>query len=199
MSLLLSALLAAAAAAAPAPAALPKDTLEMVEAFIKAPTASLPPEHIDEFLAVDPEAVPKKLRTQFRAKCEELRALKKINDGKRKAPLRRLGNDTQAQCEAPREPEVLPFMKQMGFVEVDETEEEKLERETNCTMCEMQVEFSLVVVKQKKQSKNPKEPPRFHYLYHSNDPVWVLIETMRQGKKPGGTNFFGINMTPKCR
>lgn len=197
MTALLAAFLAAGALAAPAPA--DKDTLAMVEAFIKAPTASLPPEHIDRFLAVDAESLPKKIQTQFRAKVEELRALKKIADGKRKAPLRRLGNDSQAQCEAPREPGVLPFMKQMGFVEIDETEEEKLEREVNCTMCEMQVEFSLVVVKQKKQSKNPKEPPRFHYLYHSNDPVWVLIQTYRDGKKPGGTNFFGINMTPKCR
>jgi len=85
--------------AAEAPAA-DKDTLEMVEAFLKAETEALPVEHVPAFMAVDPGSLPVRLRDRFLAKREELRALQRVSKAKSKAGLRRLGKkEDEAACD----------------------------------------------------------------------------------------------------
>jgi hypothetical protein len=86
--------------AAASASSLDTDTLAMVKAFLKLPTAQLPPEHIPKFLAVDPAALPKELRQNFLAKRIELFTLKKITDDKKKGGVRM----PEADCSIPKSP-----------------------------------------------------------------------------------------------
>ena len=196
MSALLAAVLAASVLAADAPKA-SKDTIKMVEFFLKAATGDLPPDHIEEFLSVDPATLPAKLQVPFSAKKAELTALKKISDGKKKPPLRRLGNDAQAKCTDPLESKAAAILHSMHFEEVTEPEQDYLMHETNCQLCEMQEEFSLTLVK--REAKKKGDRPGLRFFYSDGDPIMTLIANYRAGQKSTGTNFFGIALTPKCR
>src|SRR5437879_4474794 len=65
-----------------------KDKADMVKYFLKTPVEDLPSNHIDEFLAIDPESLPKKLREKYRGKRLELYTLKRLAASKKKASLR---------------------------------------------------------------------------------------------------------------
>ena len=75
-----------------APAKAGKDTIRLVEYFLSVDTTDLPPEAIPQFMAVDTNTLPARLRDPYRAKRAELSSLRKITQGKTKPPLRRLGN-----------------------------------------------------------------------------------------------------------
>src|SRR5437762_2883744 len=93
----LAAWLAGACAAETAPAS--TEDVKLVEAFLKTPTAELPPAAVDHFVAIEPEALPKKLRQRYKAKRLELYTLRQLAQGKKKGTLR----TPEDGCQIPRE------------------------------------------------------------------------------------------------
>ncbi|MFC1679405.1 hypothetical protein ACFL2T_04270 [Elusimicrobiota bacterium] len=181
-------------------AAASKDTVAMVEFFIKADTASLPPEIVPEFMEVDPKTLPRRLQDKCRAKQAEFSALQRVAAGKMKPPLRRLGVKEEAKCDMREESAYyVKTLKSMGFAEITSDEEGYLMEKTKCTECELQEEFSLMIVLV--PSKKKKELPTRHLLLQGTDPLWALVGRYRQGKTGNttGTAFFGIGMHPACR
>lgn len=196
---LLCLLLAGSAWAAPKAAAKadPAAT-KFVEYFLETPTADLPPEQVPDFLAVEPKALPAKLRDRFEAKRLELLALKKNADGKYKPPMRLLGKEGVGEnCAAPREMQSISLLLQTGFERISQEEEEWLMRETRCTECELRTEFSLTLVATPPKKKDAKR--ELHYLLHGMDPIMTLIGKFRSGDRSSSTAFFGIGTGPKCR
>lgn len=172
-------------------------TVKMVRFFVDTATTDLPPEAVPDFLAVDAKTLPAKLREPYEAKKTELLALKKVADGRKKPPLRRLGMDAPP-CEPPKRAPNLRLYFHLGFTEVDDEELRHLMSDTSCTECELQAESSLTVVLTPPAKKGGQEVR--HSLFLEEDPMMVLIGGYRAGRKSSsGTNFFGINMTPKCR
>ncbi|HVE11821.1 MAG TPA: hypothetical protein VNI01_00385 [Elusimicrobiota bacterium] len=201
---LLAALLAVspARAAEPKPAAakssLDPDSLKLVQYVLRTPTGELAPETIPPFMALDPSAVPNDLKAKVLAKREELLALQKIAGGKKKAPLRRIGNDAKAKCSQEDATDAkIKIMRMAGFSLIEEHELMELMNKTNCSECELQEEFTLQVEKLPPKEKGGK--PRVAYLLHESDPIFAVIATIRQGGAGTGTNFFGVGGGPKCR
>jgi hypothetical protein len=175
------------------------DTVRLVEHFLGVPTIELPPEGVPEFLEIDAKTLPKKLRTPYQAKKEELLALKKIVDGKKKGTVRRQGMDPIGKCEFENTDETGMAMYSMaGYGSISEEEEGHLIKKTGCTECELADEFSLKLLSVKSKVKGKK--PKAVYLLHGKDPLWVFVDLYRQGSEaPQGTNFFGVSSNPKCR
>lgn len=178
-----------------------KDTIELVETFLKLDTAVLPAEAIPEFMEVDRSTLPSKLRDPYQAKRIELLALRKIAEGKRKPLVRRIAfEDKPAVCEAEKgTPLLLKSLKRMGFMQLTEDEVMFLQRKTKCSECELQEEFTLMVV-MIPGDKKKKKPAERHYLISGNDPLTAYIAVYRSGRENTiGTAFFGIGMKPVCR
>ncbi|MFA6030025.1 MAG: hypothetical protein WC969_09240 [Elusimicrobiota bacterium] len=174
------------------------DTVKMVEYFLKAQTADLPAEKVPDFLAVDPASLPAKLQPGWAAKRQELLALKKVAEGTRKPPIRRM-NAPPAQCEAMRgDPRMLKALKEVsGFGEITDDELAFVMEKTKCSDCELQEEFTLIVFL---LDKGPKKKPERILLMHQNDICMAIIARYRAGKKGNlqGSEFFSIGMAPAC-
>ncbi|MEK7657300.1 MAG: hypothetical protein AAB412_06050 [Elusimicrobiota bacterium] len=175
------------------------DTVRLVEHFLGVPTIELPPEGVPEFLEIDAKTLPKKLRTPYQAKKEELLALKKIVDGKKKGTVRRQGVEPIGKCDFENTDEAgLGMYSLAGYGPITEEEEAYLMKKTGCTECELADEFSLKLMSVKSKVKGKK--PRTVYLLHGKDPLQVFVGLYRQGAEaPEGTNFFGVSPNPKCR
>ena len=171
-------------------------TVNMVKFFLKTATAELPAQAIPDFLAVDAKTLPSKLRAPYRGKREELLALKKIADGRNSGLFRRMGKTDDPACEdLPLEQAVI--LAKAGFMEIDAQAVPFVMKETECSECELQYEFTMrrVLVPAKKNGAKPG----FRYFLHEKDPLHVLIGVYQNGGKSAfGTNFFGGGH-PKCR
>jgi hypothetical protein len=191
--LLSAALLSGAAAAAPADA----DTVKMVEFFIKAPVESLPAEHVDEFLAVDPDSLSKTLRTKFKAKRLELYTLKVLAHRKKYGTI----ISAEENCEVPHEAKSgeIDLLKRVGYQEITEDEEQWVQRKTKCSERKMLCEFTLQIVDDSGGPKNKKRVRRRYFLYCKNacDPLYVLIGAHRAQADGKQTDFFGVG-SPVC-
>ena len=162
------------------------DTLAMDKRFLKVPTQNLPPEHIQRFLDVDPKALPKKLRSAYRAKKIELYALKKVAKGKKKGTVRLIGDEcAMVQGAAGQSAKILMMA---GFVEITEDEEAWVMHRTNCTERDLLCEFSLQIVVEHHQRR---------LFLHQNDPLNALIGQYREQGDVKQTNFFGVG-GPTC-
>jgi len=193
---LILALLALAAPARCAGADADKATVEMVRAFIKLPIDQLPAEHIDEFVALDPEALPKKLRRGFKARRLELYALKNLAHRKKTGTIIS-GDDA---CAVPHEAKSgeLGLLAQVGYQEITEDEKMWLEKKTKCTERDMLCEFTLQVVDEPGTKK--KKPERRYFLYCKGaacDALFVLVGAHRAQVEGKQTDFFGAG-SPVC-
>jgi len=189
--LLMLSLPAALRAADPPPAAaLDADTLAMVKTFLKLPTEKLPAAHVGRFLGVDPGALPEKLRKPFLAKRLELYTLKQIADGKKRGTVRM----PEEKCSAPimAQGNSAGILLSAGFVEIYDDEEKFVMDKTNCTENDLQCEFTLQIVIEKKGNKT------FRRLFlHERDPIMAIVGQYRDAGKTKQTNFFGIGF-PAC-
>lgn len=170
---------------------------KLVELFLKTPTGQLPPERVPEFLAVDPNVLPAKLRDGYKAKRMELLALKSIADGKYKPPVRMLGKEGLGTCDPPDEMTTVVPLLQTGFEELTEDEENRLLEDTGCTECELRTEFSMKLVVTPPVKKGGKK--RLHYLLMAADPLMAYVGAIRQGRSARTSSFFGIGGSVKCR
>ena len=169
-----------------------KDTVKMVEYFLKAPVSDLPAGHIDEFLNIDPETLPKKLRERFKGKRLELYTLRRLSASKKKGTYR----TPEPDCEAPKEGKSndVGALKMAGYVELFEEDLICIEKETHCTPHDLMCEFTLQIFV---EVKGKKKLSRF--FMHENDVMMGVVAGCR-GKSGAGqqTNFFGV-MKPLCQ
>ena len=189
-ALILALLLGAPALAASAT----KDQVDMVQAFLKLPVDQTPPDHIDEFLAVDPAGLPKKLLTPFKARRLELYTLKQLHKRKKYGTI--ISSDDA--CAVPHEAKSgeVGLLLIVGYQEIDEDEKKWVEDKTKCTERDMLCEFTLQVVDEKVK----KKVVRHYYLYCKGaacDPLMVLIGAHRSRADGKQTNFFGSG-SPVC-
>ena len=176
------------------------ETLRLVELFVSAPTSDLPPEKVPDFLAVDPQTLPAKLRTPWLAKREELLALKKISDGTRKPPIRRIDVPPPAarDCLPLEGPAADAVLRSAGYSDVKEEEVQFIMEQTKCSECELMVEFTLEKALKPMQGKKREPTAKTFYFLHPKDPLWTLVGAYRAGNRnPFGTAFFGIGH-PHC-
>ncbi len=172
--------------AADAPAVVDKDTLAMVQAFLKVPTQNLPAEHVEQFLAVDPDSLPKKLRTPFRAKRLELYTFKQMADGKRKGDVRM----PEKECGIPADAKSnsAKILMLAGYAEISEAEEKFVTDETHCSERALMCEFSLQIVVEKVGRKGAAYRRLF---LHTKDPLFGLVGQYRDVGRVRQTHFFG--------
>ncbi|MBI3548766.1 MAG: hypothetical protein HY078_07000 [Elusimicrobia bacterium] len=182
---------------APAPAG--EDTIKMVKFFTSHPVSELPSTAVPAFLDVDALSLPKGLRDKFTARREELLAMKSELEGKSKPLIRRMGVEPppKDKCKPLEGSTILAALAWAKFKPITTDEKEFLESETNCSECELVVEFSL------RKVVNPKPKGKrdvMLYFLHEKDSLWTLVEVFRTGRKsPRGTEFFGMSIQSKCK
>lgn len=175
-----------------------KETVALVELFLKTPTGDLPIDKIPEFIGIDHKTLPKKLQKRFLTKREELLALKRVADGRKAPYFRRMGKDAAACGKPWDDPNAAFILKEAGYQEIQETDVAQLMRQTKCTECELEVEFTLKRALIEKKSGKGKPTGRVQYFLHARDPLMAILGALRAGKSPFGTNFFGTG-NPSCR
>jgi len=177
-----------------APARADDDDPQFVEAFLKVEISRLPPEQIDRFVALDPAALPAKLREPFKARRLELRSLRDVAAGKKKGMWRM----PDAKCEVPHDSDAgeLTVVQRAGYVEITEEEKEWVSEKTKCTERDMLCEFTLKELDFKTKDKKTK---RRYFLYcrASCDPLMVLIGNYRSKVDDSQSHFFGL-AGPTC-
>lgn len=194
----MTALILAALLSAPVLAQTDDGTAKMVEYFVKTPIADLPAEHIDEFLAVDAQTLPKKLREPFKARKLELMTLKQLSRVKKKGIL--IAADDQ--CEIPHEEKTgeIALLQRVGYQEATEDEKEWVEKKTKCNERNMLCDFTLQIVDQNAGPKRKKRVKRRYFFYckaAACDPLYVLIGVYRARIEGKNTQFFGSG-GPSC-
>jgi hypothetical protein len=183
--------LAADDAKAPAPA--DADTVKMVEFFIKAPVSDLPADHIQDFMDVNPDSLPKKLVEPFKGKRLELYTLKQEAAGKKRGVYRMPEKDCEITKDAKSDD--LAALKIAGYQEITDDEEKCVEEHTKCTEHDMLCEFSLQIAVETVVKKNKKTRIR-HLFLHQNDVLMAVVAECR-ADVGAATNFFGT-MKPAC-
>lgn len=185
-------------AAAP-PKTADKSTVHFVEVFLGTPTTNLTPDSVVFFMSLDIKTLPNRLQEPSRARRSELLALKKISDGKKKPPIRRLGLDAP-RCEDPMEgtPRLLKALELAGFVEVKEEDVKAAQEETHCSECELETEFTLIRVSMdEKVGKTTRK--KIHFFFYGGDPIFIFIRAHQSGQPvTTGTAFFGSGTHGNC-
>lgn len=196
---LLAALLLGVLPAMAAPAKAKKadpDTLRLVKLFIEVPTGELPVEAIEQFLTVDSDTLPIKLKKPFQAKKLELMTLKHMADTQKGGNARTYSGD----CAPPpgsKEAD-LSILRFGGFwSEITEEEEQFLLKRTDCTEQELLCEFSLQIALGKPPKKGGKR--KRHYFLHPKDPLMAYVGEYRAGVELQPTRFFGSGGSITCR
>lgn len=170
--------------------------VNFVKLFLKTPTEELPPERIPEFIKIKADSLPAKLRVPYLAKKEELLALKKMVESRKRPPVRRAGEgEPPPNSCLPDPPRYLTVLPTAGFAQITDDEEKYLQEKVKCTECELIVEFTLRKVEKPKRGRGKSG---FVYFLHEKDPLNALVGGYRAGiKNPFGTNFFGTG-NPTC-
>ena len=155
-----------------------KTTVELVEYFLKVPTAEANPALIEPFLAVNADSLPKKLRGKAAAKQVEISALIRLHDTKK------MGSIIQEKVDCSAKDFVKPLSMAGyfgGYEEVTENELKYVSDKTKCTEEDLGCRFSLLIFYEKKKDRILK--------FNPNDPIMAIVAEVRN--KGGSTNFFG--------
>jgi hypothetical protein len=162
-------------------------TLNLVHFFLKTPTSQLPPISVEDFLRVDPETLPQKLRMPYKSKRLELKTLLHISEGKKRGFVR----IPERECSPPpgsKEVDIKVLLAGGFWSEINENEEEYIMKKTNCTERDMMCEFTLQITLEK-DSRTKKEKRR--YFLYERDPLMVFVGEYRAGARGSNTPFFG--------
>jgi hypothetical protein len=170
-----------AAAAEPAPA--DKDTIDLVNYFLKVELADANPKLIDPFLAVKIETLPKKLRNKAAAKQVEVNALLRLHNVKKK------GIFVQQPTEECSEKDFVKPLSMAGFFngyeEVSDDDLKCVMDQTKCTEIDLGCRFSMLIFFEKKKDRIVK--------FNAADPIMAIVAGCRG--KAGTTHFFGMSYT----
>jgi hypothetical protein len=164
-----------------------KKTLEIAEYFIRTPTSQVSPKLVKSFLAIDSEALPKKMRDKVRAKQIKISTLVKLHDTKK------MGILIQPMESCSEKDFVLPlsqaaFYLALGYEEIDEDSLKFVEEKTKCNEIDLGCRFSLKIFYTKASGK-----PR-RLAFYQADPIMAMVAESK-GKSATGTRFFGMGMT----
>lgn len=155
-------------------------TIDLVNYFLKVPTAEADPKFVPPFLAVDADSLPKKLRRKAFAKQVEIKALIKLHDEKKQGSF-------VSPLEGCSEKDfVLPLEQAglyggMGYEEIDEDELKYVMDRTKCDEIDLGCRFSLKIFFKKKKDRR--------LMFYAQDPIMALVAESRG--KGGNTRFFG--------
>jgi hypothetical protein len=157
-----------------------KDTLDLVNYFLKVELADANPKLVEPFLAVKTETLPKKLRNKAAAKQVEIGALLRIHDVKKKGAF-------VAPVEGCSETSFVKPLRMAGsFSDYETVTEDELKYvmdQTKCTEVDLGCRFSLLIFFEKKKERILKFNPA--------DPIMAKVAEYRGGGG-GGTHFFGM-------
>ncbi|MDE2237189.1 MAG: hypothetical protein KGK30_04820 [Elusimicrobia bacterium] len=171
-----------------------RQEIKFVESFLRTPIAKLPTNRIDDFMSVDPQTLPARLRRPYAARRLELQTCKQLAEGKKKGPILMSSKD----CAIPKEAksDSARILKMAGFEEIQEDEEQYLIHRTSCSERDMMCDYSLqIIITRDKQGR----PARRRYFLYPNDPLMALVAEYRShGRVGGNTNFFGGKMGVLC-
>ncbi|HEX4046233.1 MAG TPA: hypothetical protein VH309_00270 [Elusimicrobiota bacterium] len=191
MTLLLAALLLAAGparAAGPAPAAAAapasKETIELVNYFLKVELADANPDLINPFLAVKTETLPKKLRNRAAAKQVEIAALLRIHDTKKKGIFVQPTPDCN-ESSFIKPLDMAGYFPSPGYEEVNDDDLKCVMDQTKCSEIDLGCRFSMLIFYQKKKERIVK--------FNAADPIMAIVAGCRG--KAGNTRFFGMGYT----
>lgn len=167
-----------------APEAAPADkrTVELVQYFLKVPTAEASPKLIDPFLAVNTDTLPEKLRGKAAAKQVEINALLRLHERKKAGSL-------VYPAEGCTETSFVKPLNTAGFFpnyeDVTEDELAFVMKRTKCTEIDLGCRFSLLIFFQKGKPRIMK--------FAAADPIMAIVAESHNG---GGTSqLFGLGIT----
>ena len=172
------------------------DSVELAEYVIRTPTDNLVVEAIDPFMDIEPKSLPPRLLGPYLARREELETIQRIEEGKKKPLVRRGGKDAKsAKCQVEEDDgRKARFLPGAGFKRIEAADIARIMEKTRCSQCELQEEFTLRVLLEKRSgSKGKKE---WLFLLHERDPLWAVLGA--KGRSSGGTNFFAVGGAPMC-
>jgi len=160
-----------------------KTTVELVQYFLKVPTAEANPKLIDPFLAVKTETLPKKLRGRAAAKQAEIGALLRLHDTKK-------GGSLVQPLEGCSEKDFVKPLSMAGFFSegyetVTEDELKYVMDKTKCSEIDLGCRFSMLIFYEKKKDRILK--------FTAADPIMAIVAESRG--KGSGTRFFGMGIT----
>jgi hypothetical protein len=188
MVILLSALLLlsgpAKAADSPAPAAAAtasKETIELVNYFLKVELADANSKLIDPFLAVKIETLPKKLQNKAAAKQVEVAAVIRIHTTKKKGIFVQPPVEECSETSFVKPLSMAGFFPAPGYEEVTDDELACVMEQTKCTEIDLGCRFSLLIFFEKKKDRILK--------FNAIDPMMAIVAGCRG--KAGTTHFFG--------
>ena len=163
-------------------AAADKDTLDLVNYFLKVALSEANPKLIDPFLAVKTEALPKSLRGKAAAKQVEISALLRLHDVKKKGIFVQQRDDC-SEKDFIKPMGMMSFFSQ-GYEVVNEDELKYVMDKTKCTEIDLGCRFSMLIFYEKRKDRIVK--------FNAADPIMALIAESHGG---GGTKFFGMGYT----
>lgn len=168
--------------------------VKFVEGFIKTPVERLDPSTIDRYMAIKPDALPKKLQLKYQARRVELQTLKQLAGDKKKGLIRMPEKECTVPSEAKSDQPAALAMG--GFEEITDEEEQYILDKTQCTERDLLCESSLqiVVVRDAKTNKVKKR----RYFLYPGDPLMALVGASRGGKNIGGNTSFFSRPTLLC-
>ncbi|MFI5347616.1 MAG: hypothetical protein ACHQ51_14670 [Elusimicrobiota bacterium] len=191
MKLLLAAFLLCAgpAFAAETPAddgAADKETIELVQYFLKVPLAKASTKLIDPFLAVKTETLPAKLRGKAAAKQVEIGALLRIHErekvGSLVYPLDGCDEKTFVKPLS-----MAPFFPEPSYEKVNEDELKYVMDKTKCTEIDLGCRFSLLIFFEKKKDRIIK--------FAASDPIMAIVAESHGGGGGGSSKLFNLGFT----
>ena len=193
LALVLLGFLAARGQARAEPVPADAETVKFVQYFVKTPVQELQADWIDNFLAIDPGTLPKKLRRSYEARKLELYTLKQVSDSKKKGLLVKTGDD----CSIPKDAKSadVALLRMAGYQEIFEDEEKFVIEKTQCSQKQQMCEFTLQVVLEKQPGT---KLVRKRYFLHGRDPLMALVAEHRASGEHRNTNFFGLGAFPSC-
>jgi hypothetical protein len=159
-------------------------TLQLVQYFLKTPTADASPKLIDPFLAVNTDALPKKIRGKAAAKQVEINALLRLHDTKKKGSFIQPAEGCNAH-DFVKPLSMLAYFPDPGYETVTEDELKYVMDKTKCTEDDLGCRFSMLIFFQEKKDRVVK--------FNASDPIMALVAEARG--KGGSTHFFGAGLT----
>ena len=156
-------------------------TVELVEYFLKVPTSEADPKFVPQFLAVDAQSLPKKLRRKAQSKQIEIQTLIKLHDEKKAGSfVMPLEGCTAKDFVLPLDQAALYLT--LGFEEIDEDELKYVTDRTKCDEVDLGCRFSLKIFFQKKKDRR--------LMFNASDPIMAIVAEARS-KGGSGSHLFG--------
>ena len=159
----------------------------LAERMLKIELSDAPPVLIEPFLALDSNALPKRLREKTRARQLEIRTYLKLYDTKKKGGVLQ-AVEACSETSFVKPMKDLPFYREAGWTEeITEFEEDQVSEFTLCREIDLGCHFTLMIF----HDAGSKKPRRLFLT--GSDPIMMLVARARS--KTLGGNYFGTGLS----